>query len=295
MSRRCPRCLLSQGQSYFQIRGFAPYPLLEELKVPARGPCSLCRAYLKAFDAARVADELKLFGVMMGRTGASDLGGIVSVSGGKDSLSTLYLAKARMKWKVAAFLFDNGFIPKPVVDQTRALCERLNVPLYVERFDKPTQKAFAKRVDSVTPTGATPCDACAYGMYDALAALGERLGTRNVITGTNFYATWGRYPSALAVRTQPGDKPFTYLNLPYALGVTSTQARQNVKKLGAQVIDMKGVSTNCRVPELVQKRIGRKLGHVPELEVLSLEVMVGHMPRSEALKTLRKKAPSLAV
>jgi|CXWL01.1.fsa_nt_gi PP-loop superfamily ATP-utilizing enzyme len=280
---------------YFQIRGFAPPGVLESLSVPKRGPCSLCRTYQKAYSRKRLADELRLFGLMLNRTEGSAPGALVMVSGGKDSLSALFVAKETLKWNVSAFLFDNGFIPKAVVEQTRQICERLRVPLHVETMLLAEKRAFAHLVASVTPDGATPCDLCAHGMNDAIARLAQRSGFSQVILGTNFYASWGSYPSALSQVPNPlTGQPLQYLNLPYAVGITSAQTRANVKQLGARIIEMKGVSTNCRVPEIVQRRIGRELGHIPELEVMSLEVMVGHLPRAEALRTLRAKATPAA-
>jgi PP-loop superfamily ATP-utilizing enzyme len=185
-------------------------------------------------------------------------------------------------------LFDNGFIPREVIEQARALCDRLKVELHVETLAGVKKKAFAEAVATVTATGPTPCDACGLGLNAGLAKLCARLGTSQVIFGTNFYASWLDRPSALALH--PGKKPLYALNLPYALGLTAAQARQNVKKLGGTILTQAGVSSNCRVPGLVEARIGRRLGHVPELELLSLEVMVGHLPRREALAVLARRA-----
>jgi PP-loop superfamily ATP-utilizing enzyme len=264
--------------SFFQIRGFARMGALESLEVPARGPCSLCRLYDEAYSAKGVRDDLAAFELMLPKKGP---GAIVALSGGKDSLSTLYLSKVVRGWNVTAYLFDNGFIPREVINQARALCDAVDVELHVESLRGEAKRSFAREVAEVTPTSRTPCDACGLGMNAGIEKLCERLGVSQVIFGTNFYASWLDRPSALAFNGKR-----TYLNLPYALGVTAAQARRNVKKLGGNIIQMKGMSTNCRVPGLVDARIGRKLGHVPELEVLSLEVMVGHLPRAEALRSL---------
>lgn len=275
---------------YFQIRGFAPPGLLEALSVPPRGPCSLCRAYREAFDARAVADDLARFELGLAQPTRSGLSAVVAVSGGKDSLSTLYLAKVSRDWKVGAYLFDNGFIPPEVVAQVRAVCDRLEVPLHVHALEGRARAAFAREVATVTAVSRTPCDTCAHTLNDGLAALCRRWGVRHVVFGTNFYASWLWHPSPVGFLPL-GTDTLTTVNLPYALGVTAAQARRHVRRLGARVIDLRGVSTNCRVPEVVQRRVGRALGHAPELEVLSLEVMVGHLPRAAALRTLARKAP----
>jgi PP-loop superfamily ATP-utilizing enzyme len=268
--------------SYFQIRGFARG--LSTLKVPARGACSVCCAYDAAYSAKGVRDDLKAFELAMAQVPAPGPAAVVALSGGKDSLSALYLARAVRGWRVAAYLFDNGFIPAPVIAQAQRVCDALGVTLEVDTLEGARRRAFARSVATVTATGATPCDACALDVNRGLERLCARLGTPQVIFGTNFYGSWLDRPSPLAFTGG-----LTFLNLPYALGITAAQARANVKALGAVIHEFKGVSSNCRVPELVQRRIGRTLGHVPELEVLSLEVMVGHLPRAEALRTLEAK------
>ncbi|HEY0880613.1 MAG TPA: hypothetical protein VGD87_03725, partial [Archangium sp.] len=93
----------------FQIRGFARMGLLEHLTVPSRGPCSLCRAYDEAFSQQALDEELAQFETMLARRKKGPAA-LVAISGGKDSLSTLYLARKR-GWRVEGYLFDNGFIP----------------------------------------------------------------------------------------------------------------------------------------------------------------------------------------
>lgn len=284
--RRCPRCLLTEGMSFFQLRGAAH--ALGRLTVPPRGPCSVCQAYDAAFTARGLAEDLAFFEARLADAPPGGPAAVVAVSGGKDSLSTLYLAKVVRGWRVAAYLFDNGFIPPAVVDQVRRICAALDVPLHVDELRGGPRAAFAKEVAAVTPTGATPCDTCATRLNAGLARLCARLGIQQVIFGTNYYAAWLDRPSALAFHRGP---PTLFaLNLPYALGTTAVQTRANVRRLGAQIHELPGVSTNCRVPGIVQRRIGRKLGHVPELEVLSLEVMVGHLSRRAALAVLRREA-----
>jgi PP-loop superfamily ATP-utilizing enzyme len=284
-ARQCPRCLLTEGMPFFQIRGFAR--ALGTLEVPPRGPCTVCQAYDAAFSAKGLADDLAAFEWMMSRVPGEGPAAVVAVSGGKDSLSTLYLAKVVKRWRVAAYLFDNGFIPKDVIAQAQRLCDALSVPLHIDSLRGTRRTAFAREVARVTATGPTPCDTCGRGMNAGLARRCEALGISQVIFGTNFYASWLDRPSALALH--PGKRPLHALNLPYALGVTAQQARANVRRLGGTILEQPGVSTNCRVPGLVEARIGRTLGHVPELELLSLEVMVGHLSRREALEVLASR------
>lgn len=57
--------------------------------------------------------------------------------------------------------------------------------------------------------------------------------------------------------------------------------------------DLPGVSTNCQVPDLVASRVLTALGHIPELEDLSLEVLVGHCSRDSALAQLEAVANAM--
>jgi hypothetical protein len=105
-----------------------------------------------------------------------------------------------------------------------------------------------------------------------------------VVYGTNYFSAWADRPFAVSRRR---GTDALQINLPFAMRRTAADTRSALKALRAEPIPIEGVTSNCLVPSLVQRSVRPQLGHVPELEDLSLEVMVGHMTRAEALAHLR--------
>src|SRR5438128_11675665 len=101
---------------HYMNRRAIPATLLWAYHIDDDGICNVCRAYDAAFDAERVRLQLTQLIV-----GARAGGAVVAFSGGKDSLSTLYIAKERLGLDVVAFLFDNGFMPSVVGEPGQAV------------------------------------------------------------------------------------------------------------------------------------------------------------------------------
>jgi len=95
----------------------------------------------------------------------------------------------------------------------------------------------------------------------------------------------------------PTGRALRLIHLPFALRLTHDGVREALGGLGVDLDDVTravgGISSNCRVPGLVQGPIARALGHVPEQEDLALEVLSGHRRREDAIAELRQKAPGL--
>ena len=287
--RTCRRCLSYEGMQHYLNRRAVPERHLWAFAIGEDGVCNLCHAYDDALDAELIAREL-LHVVTTARAGG---GAVLAFSGGKDSISTLYVAKERLGLTVTAFLFDNGFIPNNVVTQAKRVCATLDVPLLIGRPRKLEQARLARIVDRSTVSDPPPCDTCSDWIARELGRVVDDVGADVVLIGTNYWIAWTERVHAAATRTTPSGRQVLFANLPFAARLTHADVVKNVKAAGAQVLPMPGMSSNCTVPALVQLRLGRAIGHVPEMEDLSLEVMVGHRTRKSALAELKKKAPAL--
>lgn len=285
----CRRCLTHQGMTIYLHPSPIPAELMAQFHILPDGVCNICHAYDAALDRAAIAEELEQ---LVFECDGLDAPALVALSGGKDSLSTLYAVKRTLGLRAHAALFQNGFIPQDVEDRCADACARLDVPLHVLRPTSRDAEVFRADVAGAAPGRLPPCALCARLMGAELLTLADQLDCRWVVMGTNYFAKWGERVQATILQTSPLGRTITFINLPFALGFTSTDTQKNLDALGVQPRrDLVGVSTNCRVPGIIQNRVAQVIGHVPELEDLAVEVMVGHRTRAEALLELRRKAP----
>jgi hypothetical protein len=168
----------------------------------------------------------------------------------------------------------------------------LDIPLHILGPSDEEARAFSRMVAEAEVGKGTPCAACARMMMTRFLALCDQVGASWIILGTNYFASWETVPRATLRQRTPTRRLVTNINLPYAMGLTHDDTARHLQQLGVKpLMSLPGVSTNCRVPGLVQLRVAPALGHAPELEDLSMEVMVGHRPRESAVCELRRKAP----
>jgi PP-loop superfamily ATP-utilizing enzyme len=286
MRRFCRTCLFYEGMRFWLHPRTLPAHVLP-VTLGEDGCCSVCRAYRRVDAPALRAMETDYFLAACGGRATA------MFSGGKDSAAMLIHARATLGLDLIAVLLDNGFVPVAVVDRARDLCARLDVPLQVVKPSAAGAAALGAAVDQVTADTATPCLICAREVVANTLAVDVRHDGHFLLQGTNYFASWRVTPEATLVSSYE-DTPVRILNLPYALGFTAQNTAAVLASAGYAPASPGGVSSNCRVPRLVQDRITEALGHVPELEDLSLEVIVGHLGRAEALERLRRAAPEHA-
>lgn len=294
----CRRCLLSAGMSLWLVPAHLPRALLP-ITLDDDGVCSVCRAFARDRDPDAWRDDVEQCAFEIAAVGRP---AILALSGGKDSLATLALCR-RHDIDVVCALYDNGFVPAAVVERARAVCARLGVELVVLRADDDDARQLASAVATASPTTVAPCVHCAAQMGRRFGQLADERGAPWLISGTNYPARWdiaddGRGVIAAShALTTPSGRVWRVLHLPFALGLTHGALRATLHDIGVDLDEVTaavgGISSNCRVPGLVQARVGAALGHVPEQEDLALEVLVGHRDRDDALAELRRKAPDL--
>lgn len=290
MKRFCRQCLFYEGMRFWLHPHTIPKRALP-LTMDDQGVCSVCRLYSLEYDAE--SQQTALLRIERAR----DAPVIALYSGGKDSTAMLAYAKRVMKLDLKALLFDNGLIPPKVIERAGDVCQRLGVDLYIiTREDLPSTEGIPdvhSELDKVSSERLTPCVACAGHVMLAAAELSRRTNATWLLQGTNYFAGWEQKPGAVRFVTMAG-YTMRALHLPYALGWTASNVREQLAAVQFETLELQGVSSNCVVPGLVQARVARSIGHVPELEDLSLEVLVGHLTREQAIDELARKAPAFA-
>jgi hypothetical protein len=288
LARICKRCLFYEGMPFFLETNTVGQRRARELKILEDGVCSICAEYSATVEDARreaagtaVLEELR----------RNRRPSIIAVSGGKDSLSTLYLVRRILDLEVIAFFYDSGFILPGAIEQLRRVCSALGVPLRESVTTETNFKVLEASVSSALPGDTPPCHYCSRAFFPVAASLAQEVGTEHILCGTNHFWRWPESEQPVGVLTHSNWGPkITVIALPYLLGVTREQVMGNLAELGATAcVSASGLSTNCRVPELVQARVGAAVGHVPELEMLSIEVLVGHLTREAAAHELVRK------
>lgn len=107
---------------------------------------------------------------------------LVMVSGGKDSIMTLYKIKKETKLRPLAYTFDNGFEPNQAIENIKNAVEKLEVDWI---FDKPaymlkTVKAVLKEKVKISF-----CRFCAYMMVKRAVKTAHSLQIPCIIAGWN--------------------------------------------------------------------------------------------------------------
>jgi PP-loop superfamily ATP-utilizing enzyme len=187
---------------------------------------------------------------------------------------------------VKALLLDNGFLVPRALQQAKRVCRQLDVPLVVVTPKARAKRAFDRAVAHADAGDRHPCEDCSALVADALLAFAEEVGAGVVYAGSNYFVAWDK--NGVRATTTVNDVLFAHL--PYAFRLKRAAVLRHVRALGATVPNAPGISSNCRVPALVNAR--GVVDHVPEREDLSLEVMVGHRSRRSALDELRRKTAS---
>jgi hypothetical protein len=280
MMRTCRRCVFREDTRFFLLEGILPAGLTTDFDIDDDGICSVCRAYAASYNPAHIERDRDWF---LSETTHAPV--ILALSGGKDSLSTLYALKRLLGRTTHALLFDNGFIPAAVKERAQAACDKLAVPLHVARGSDRDLLNFA---NVVKQTQESACSACNVMMLPMLEGFAAQLGAEWIVTGTNFFNAWESSPRA-ACHGRVGAPELKWINLPYALAYERRHTLANIEALGVAVVSYAGMSTNCRVPGLLDQRMRARLGYTPERELTALEVLVGHMTREEGLAAVESE------
>lgn len=281
---QCTQCLIPEGVALLSDF-FAVSPDTEgatRVQLNAEGLCQYCVAYRQHYDKQQILRELKWF-VDLPTEG--DFNAIVAVSGGKDSISALFLAKEVLGLKVFALTYDNGFIPEKVLDQTRRIYETLEVPYRIVRH--PLYEAFKKeyQVDEKgqwqAQTGLDFCQVCSKQMGPIMADMTRELQCPKLIFGNRIYSRLHPYVSSLS-RHRIGETQFYSINFLFALQLKAEEQGKILRDVGWTNPQLPGDTSNCLVPGFVEAARRRKLGFASETGYLERELRSGTLTLEQA-------------
>jgi PP-loop superfamily ATP-utilizing enzyme len=239
----------------------------------------MCYAYKNNLDVPLLKEELRQF-LARGREIGAEYDAIVAFSGGKDSTVSLCIAVQEFKIKVMAVLVDNGFIPQEVIDNGQEICDRLGVPLRIEKID------FAPKVRELMKTNFSngyPCNVCTVLFHQALTKVCIDTKVNRVILGRNWWRFLDPVVKAVRIVEPPGTNlKIDFMSLPFALQIKEEDQKKYLQAIGWKVKSIYGDSTNCLIPGLVEKIVYDRIGFHPELNLLSREVITGFISKEKA-------------
>jgi PP-loop superfamily ATP-utilizing enzyme len=243
----------------------------------------MCYAYKKNLDVTLLKEELRQF-LAKRREVNAEYDAIVAFSGGKDSTVSLCIAVQEFKLKVMAVLVDNGFIPKDVIDNGQEICDKLGVPLRIEKID------FAPKVKELMKTHfATgyPCNVCTVLFHEVLAKVCVETKVNRVILGRNWWRLLDPVVKAVRIVEPPGSNlKIEFMSLPFAMQLKEEDQKKYLQVVGWKVKGIHGDSTNCLIPGFVEKIVYDRIGFHPELNLLSREVITGFITKERATQKI---------
>ncbi|WP_297624176.1 hypothetical protein [Nocardia sp.] len=255
-------------------------------RIGPEGICSIC-AEFQAVEIRRDEEYAEFLEAVNKHSGTA---AVVAVSGGRDSLSALWFLKHELGLEVIAVCLDSGYMVPAALTQLRELCATHDIDLRVFGLGEDEAGTLTHAVETLASSDGSPCHLCSTYTAHRLTSVADECGAPAVVFGTNHFFRWDDRPIGLFHRKRPDGRTRVTVGLPYVARLTRSDATRHTQAMGALIQTTDGISTNCHVPALLQVRIGRECGHVPELEMLSLEVITGHLTREEALADVIKAA-----
>lgn len=107
---------------------------------------------------------------------------LVMVSGGKDSIMTLYKIKQFSKIRILAYTLDNGFEPEEAIENIKKAVEKLEIDWILDkpRYMKKVLKTIIKDKIKISF-----CRFCAHMMVNRAIKTAETYQIRHIVTGWN--------------------------------------------------------------------------------------------------------------
>lgn len=253
------------------------------------GICQYCQVYAAHYDPRILQAERQLF-IQEVRAQPPAL---LALSGGKDSLTALYLLAEVLQVPTHAFLYQNGFIPDFIVEKAQAFCERYQVPLTVVTHPlyREFRQEYSLQQDQTLQarTGLDFCQVCSVQLKRISFELCDQLQAPWVVLGNKVYTQLKPYVSSV-MRAKLQGKQRQTINLLYTLGVQNAHQQYILKQMGWTDPGLAGYTSNCLIPGLVESARRERLQLHSDQGYIERELRSGAYTRSEATALLKAEA-----
>ncbi|MFN8577285.1 MAG: 7-cyano-7-deazaguanine synthase [Candidatus Sericytochromatia bacterium] len=257
MIKRCVNCLIKEDTrllyDFFAVSKDEVSNNSQKVTLNKDGICQYCIKYKKHYNKEILDTELKLF---TEDNKNNKYHSIVALSGGKDSISALYIAKKVLNLNVIAMTYDNGFIPKSVIEQSERICKQLDIPyiVYKQEMYNEFKNEYIDDTDKkswISKTGIDFCSLCSKNIWKYIQELNKSEGIYKVILGNKIYTSLEPYVSCIKkipTLINNEKRKITCINLLFALGINTKKQQDILNLVNWKKIEFKGYTTNCLIP-----------------------------------------------
>lgn len=259
--KRCLQCLIPSGVSILHETYVVPEDTPEAEKVSLKdNRCQFCRSFNQHFDPAYLREEVNAFV-------QTEEPVLVALSGGKNSLATLVLAKEMLGLNISALTIDNGFIPAPTIKFAEKTCKKLKIPWKCVK--SPLHKEF---LDEYQPdengawkaqTGLDFCSLNAQHIQRHIREWAVNHNLHRVIMGNRTHTHMNPRVSCLDMQDfEQGEQVFSLCNIHLLFGLSVNNTRQNriLNELDWKDPEKDGFSSSSLIPGFVDQARRHKLG-----------------------------------
>lgn len=298
MDLRCSNCLIKEDTrllyDFFAIGKDETSSSVNKVVLNDQGICQYCELYKKNFDKKYLESEIEFFTL---NNNQEKYHSIVALSGGKDSICALYLAKKELNLNVIAMTYDNGFIPKNVIEQSRRICDEIDVPyiVYTQDMYNEFKEEYVKENNKwIAKTGLDFCNLCSKNIWKYIKIMCYKHNIDKVILGNKIYASLNPYVSSIKrIRVSDNDIKNIYsLNLLFALNINTQRQREILNLLSWKNPNLKGYTSNCLIPGFTEHPRTEKIRTDSDAGYIEMELRSGIYTKDEAEKLILNKVYS---
>jgi predicted PP-loop superfamily ATPase len=297
MNNRCINCLIKENTrllyDFFAVSQDDKSENTQQVKLNENQICQYCETYKNNYDKDYLDAELEFFSM---DNNNENYHSIVALSGGKDSISALYLAKKVLGLNVIAMTYDNGFIPKNVIEQSERICKTLNVPYIVYKQEMYNEFKNEYKYNSnntwVAKTGLDFCNLCSKNIWKYIKELSLNHNIYKVILGNKIYSSLT--PKVSSIKKIPiyvSEKKIRIncINLLFSLNVNTTKQKEILDILDWESPKLKGYTSNCLIPGFTEYPRSKKIKTDSDAGYIEMELRSGIYSLEEAKKLLFDK------
>lgn len=282
--KKCKQCLIKSG-TILLMDLFAVAKdtcknneKLTIVEINDEGLCNYCIKYNSNYDKEFIQNELSVFSYTPQN---SKYHSIVALSGGKDSITALYLAVNILKLNVIAVTYDNGFIPENVIEQSSEICKKLNVPYIVKKRELYSEfkEEYKKNKDGVfeSVTGIDFCQICSKHISNSIFSVAKEYNIEKAIFGNKIYTKLEPNVSCIKNHYHKNEKyneiqQLISINLLFAMNVNTNIQKLILDEVNWKDPKLKGYTSNCLIPGFVEFSRRKKIELDPDAGYLEMEL-----------------------